>query len=280
MLLPGLLLISELVFVDTASAAAGWGRGAVILDARGSAAKAPFVRGTRVVDWMDMRDGIGRTGRLDDDLSAVARELERAGARWDRKVYVIGAMGHGWGEEGRIWWTLRYLGHPHVYIVDGGIEAWAREGFPIDQQPAREIEAPKRDRTFRVVAPIRVGAEEVKAAIESQRVKILDTRTAAEYEGATPYFEYRGGHIPSALFAPWEKLVGMDGKLLSRSELLEVLDGMGVPRDGKLIAYCTGGVRSAFVVAVLRQLGRDAANYDGSFWDWSQRVELPVVKPQ
>jgi 3-mercaptopyruvate sulfurtransferase SseA len=36
-------------------------------------------------------------------------------------------------------------------------------------------------------------------------------------------------------------------------------------------------VRSAFVVAVLAQLGyRRVRNYDGSFWEWAADRSLPV----
>ena len=31
----------------------------------------------------------------------------------------------------RLWWMLRYLGHEQVAILDGGIKAWERAGYPI-----------------------------------------------------------------------------------------------------------------------------------------------------
>ena len=31
----------------------------------------------------------------------------------------------------RMWWTLRYLGHDAVAVLDGGWAKWAREGRPV-----------------------------------------------------------------------------------------------------------------------------------------------------
>ena len=44
-----------------------------------------------------------------------------------------------------------------------------------------------------------------------------------------------------------------------------LLQRTGLPGEGRLIVYCTGGVRSAFVAELLREIGVEAANYDASF---------------
>lgn len=94
---------------------------AVVLDARGDRAKAPYLPGAQITEWTDIRDGWLRTGRLTDDIRRLRRYFEHRGVRDDRPIVVYGAMADGWGEEGRIWWTLRYLGLKRVVIVDGGI---------------------------------------------------------------------------------------------------------------------------------------------------------------
>lgn len=272
--------------MDTASAARALDRGAPIVDARGARAARPYVRGARLIEWTEMRDGFGRTGRLDDDLDAVARHLEAAGVRWDRAVYVIGAAREGWGEEGRIWWTLRYLGHDRVFIIDGGVRAWIDARLPTADAPLEGTRGPPgSSRPARLNLSLRVSAEEISRATKSGSASLLDARTREEYEGATPYLEARAGHIQGALSLPWVDLLRPDGKLRSTTQLEAIFEQHGVTAgqpgasggSGRSIAYCTGGVRSAFVVAVLRHLGRDAANYDGSFWEWARRPELPIT---
>jgi thiosulfate/3-mercaptopyruvate sulfurtransferase len=45
-----------------------------------------------------------------------------------------------------------------------------------------------------------------------------------------------------------------------------------------VIAYCTGGARSALLSELLRAEGIDARNYDGSMWEWSADAARPLVK--
>ena len=104
--------------------------------------------------------------------------------------------------------------------------------------------------------------------------QLLDTRTRDEHRGETPYFSARGGHIPQSHHADWRWLIDDKG-LLPKEVLLRNLPSSKQP----LIAYCTGGVRSAFVVAVLHHLGRRAADYDGSWWEWAGDDALPIATP-
>ncbi len=101
---------------------------------------------------------------------------------------------------------------------------------------------------------------------------VLDVRTRAEYDGATPYGSVRGGHVPGAEHLEWTALFDEQGALRPRAELEALLPARGA----RVVAYCTGGVRSGFVYAVLRALGRDdVANYPGSWWEYAAS-DLPV----
>ena len=86
---------------------------------------------------------------------------------------------------------------------------------------------------------------------------LVDVREPEEYAGATLYFEARGGHVPGAENRPWRQLLAGVAAL---------------PEDKKVVTYCTGGVRSGMVYLLLRDAGRDVANYDGSWWEWAREV--------
>lgn len=275
------LLAATPVFVDAEAAAARIEAGATVIDARGSFAKAPYLPGARVVDWMRLRDGLARTGRLADE-AALRRALARAGVEAERPVLVYGAADDGWGEEGRIWWTLRYLGHPDVQILDGGVKSWLRAGHETQPAPSRHRRARKNRKgrlRSKTVPRLRAKSREVLEARPRKDVVVLDVRTAEEYGGATPYLSKRGGHVPGAGHLEWRELLRDDGRLKPEATLRARLAAAGLSEGQRVIAYCTGGVRSGFVVAVLAHLGfDDVANYDGSWWDWAEQDSLPVAR--
>lgn len=263
------------VFVGPEHAAALIEAGARVLDARGTFAEAPYLPEAAAVDWMALRDGLARTGRLAETKRLVAA-FEAAGVRRDRPVLVYGAADDGWGEEGRIWWTLRYLGHPDVHVLDGGVKAWVKAGRPTADAP---VTPPRGDFAAKVVPRRRAEARELRAAPKRKDVVVLDVRTDEEYAGATPYLSARGGHVPGARHLEWRDLLAADGRLKPKAALEAIFEAHGVTRDRRVIAYCTGGVRSGFVVAVLAHLGHpDPANYDGSWWEWASKDDLPIEK--
>jgi len=99
---------------------------------------------------------------------------------------------------------------------------------------------------------------------------LVDTRELREFEGAVPYGESRGGHLPGAVHLHYSSLLNTLGALRDRDTLMARLRERGITADREIIAYCTGGVRSGWFVAVLADLGfTRVRNYAGSMWEWS-----------
>ena len=264
------------VFLDTPAALALVEAGAAVLDARGRAAwREGHVPGSWPIDWLDHREGRLRTGLLTEDLAALDRALEAAGVDDDRPVLVVGAGPDGWGEEGRIFWMLEYLGHPQVRLLDGGWPRWTAASAPTTTD--RTLPSPG-DFTPRPQHDRRALLDEVVAATHTGSAVLWDTREDREYAGSTPYGERRGGHVPGAIGLWYGELTGPDGRLLPREVLLAKLSEAGLSPDRAVVPYCTGGVRSGFAYAVLRDLGYPhVANYDGSMWEWAADPALPLT---
>ncbi|MCB9796461.1 MAG: sulfurtransferase [Alphaproteobacteria bacterium] len=256
------------VFVDVARAEALIAEGAAVIDARGPKPwKAGHLPGSRPVAWTSIRDGLLRTGLLSSDLDTLGHVFSAAGVREDRPVVVYGAAQDGWGEEGRLFWTLEYLGHPDVHVLDGGYGAWVAAGKAVST-----VEDPVAMGLF-TPAPRpgrRATLAEVEAALGREDVVLWDTREAREFAGETPYGEARGGHLPGAVHLWYADLMGPDGTLKPEDELRAALEARGITPDKQIVPLCTGGVRSGFAYAVLRELGYpQVANYDGSMWEWA-----------
>jgi len=109
-----------------------------------------------------------------------------------------------------------------------------------------------------------IELEELAARLGT--VRVLDVRSAAEYDGSAGYpGDPRQGHIPGARHLDVRELIHLDED--------EVRAQVGEP--GEVVVYCHSGARSAYAADALRKLGYDARNYAGSWHEWS-RTELPI----
>ncbi|MEZ4475236.1 MAG: rhodanese-like domain-containing protein [bacterium] len=256
--------------VSPADARAALAAGATLLDARPAEAyAASHVAGARQVDWQRFAAEGPQQGALHPDDAHLAAVLAGLSVRADRPVRVVGDPTHGWGEDGRLVWTLRTLGHPDAALVDGGHPALVAAGAPLATADAGPI--PPGSFTIRRDARWSITTPALQALLAKPgAATLIDAREPREYAGETPYGEARGGHLPGAKPLHFQALLGPTG-LKPRAELLALLAAQGATPDRPVVVYCTGGVRSAWLVAVLHDLGfRDARNYAPSMWAWSQ----------
>lgn len=267
------------VFVAPDEAADLIDQGATVLDARESDdVRQGHIRGASNLHWQQFVDG-SASGELIDDDRRLTALLQQAGVSNGTPVVIYGNWSRqgAWGEEGRLYWTLDYLGHSEVYILSGGVEGWQQSQRPLTRgETARgsagdfEIARRKQLRT--------VTDQLYRELHNGNGLVVLDSREAIEYQGQIKYGEQRPGHIPGAQHLWWRDLFDDDGDLKSRSEIAEKLSQRGIDADSKIVAYCTGGIRSGFVYSVLRAKGLNVSNYDASMWDWSRHDALPLQK--
>src|SRR5436305_1460565 len=75
-------------------------------------------------------------------------------------------------------------------------------------------------------------------------------------------------------------LVRDDGTFKSADELRELYEAKGVTPEKEVTAYCRIGERSAHTWFVLRELlgFETVKNYDGSWTEWGNLVDVPIEK--
>ncbi len=183
------------------------------------------------------------------------------------------------------YWYLKIYGHEDVRILDGGRQKWIDEGRELTtEEPAPEAKtyrASERDESLRAYR------DQVREWLGEPERALVDVRSPGEYAGtliSPPGYEQegaqRGGHIPTAVSIPWATAVDDDGTFKPADELREIYAGNGVTPEKEVTAYCRIGERSAHTWFVLSELlgFERVRNYDGSWTEWGNLVDVPIEK--
>lgn len=203
---------------------------------------------------------------------------EAAGALGLRRdLITVVYDGQGIFSAPRVWWTLRIMGFPEVFVLDGGLPKWRAEGRAVETlvpHPAPTTLEPAFDPGL-----VR-DLEAVRATLAAQDAQVIDARPGPRFRGEVPEPRagLRGGHMPGALNVPWNSLIAADGTMRPASDIAAAFRAAGTDLDGPIVTSCGSGVSASLLALALARLGReDVAVYDGSWTEWAGSADTPIV---
>jgi thiosulfate/3-mercaptopyruvate sulfurtransferase len=173
-------------------------------------------------------------------------------------------------------WTLDYLGHPKVGILNGGWEKWTSERLPATQ----EYPSLSRNKFFgKAIRETLAEKKWIRNRLRARKVVVLDARPPGQYSGEEGE-EIRIGHIPGARNVFWEMtLEGEEVRVWKKKEDLEKLFlESGVTKDMEIVVYGKAGREASHLYFTLKYVVGfpNVRLYRGSWVEWSADKTLPA----
>lgn len=203
---------------------------------------------------------------------AFAKQLREWGINNDSQVIAYDAQGGMFAA--RLWWMLRWMGHHHVAVLDGGIGAWQAAGH------ALETEVPAAHAGHFVERPALVAtvdAGQVLANITSREHVLVDARANDRYRGENETIDPVGGHIPGAVNRFFKDNLLADGRFKPAAQLAQEWRDL-IKEPTQAIMQCGSGVTACHNLLALEVAGLSGAKlYPGSWSEWCANPARPVA---
>ncbi|MEM9218833.1 MAG: sulfurtransferase [Cyanobacteria bacterium P01_F01_bin.150] len=177
----------------------------------------------------------------------------------------------------RLWWLLRYLGHPQVAILDGGFHNWETGGYPVSQD---QFVGQAKEFIPNVQPGWVVDIQNVKKTKDLASTILVDSRQGDRYRGEREPIDPIAGHIPGAVNLFWKEVTTEDGyaqPIEQQQQRWQAVLGalsqsqseiaIATPKD--VVVYCGSGVTACVNLLSLELAQLPPGKlYAGSWSDW------------
>ncbi|MES2074487.1 MAG: sulfurtransferase, partial [Pseudomonadota bacterium] len=205
------------------------------------------------------------------DRAALIETLRAWGVNDNTQVVAYDA--HGGMYATRLWWLLRWIGHPAVAVLDGGLAAWQSAGLPLVTPVAAR---PRGHIAEKPTLAKTVTAAELVDNLHGGELTVVDARAPDRYRGENESIDPVGGHIPGAKNRFFKDNLKGDGRFKSERELRHDFAAL-FDSAPYAVMQCGSGVTACHNLLAL-ELAKlpGAALYPGSWSEWCADPARPV----
>ncbi len=176
----------------------------------------------------------------------------------------------------RLWWLARWLGHRRVAVLDGGLAAWRKAGYPV----TRDVPTPRPGTLTEhaSVAPS-VDARRLVDNLSHPELLVVDARAGERYRGEVEPLDPVAGHIPGAINRPQTQNLRPDLTFkpapVLRAEFEALLGGRPT---ASIVHSCGSGISACHNLLAMEYAGlAGSALYPGSWSEWVADAGRPVA---
>jgi thiosulfate/3-mercaptopyruvate sulfurtransferase len=176
----------------------------------------------------------------------------------------------------RLWWLMRWVGHTHAAVLNGGYAAWLAAGLPISTVIHARTPAHFTPRAARAGA---LTTSEVERALEERQILLVDARPGDRFAGDNETIDPVAGHVPGARSLPFAGNLDPQGHFLPAAALRQRWrEVLGTHPASDLVSMCGSGVTACHNLLALEIAGLSGARlYPGSWSEWIRDPAHPIA---
>ena len=169
----------------------------------------------------------------------------------------------------RVAWSLQYVGHSDVSLLDVTYSQWNSLHLETDSKiPSFE----NKNHSLNLHPEIMATAEYLEQSKENENVILIDNRER---------LNFLEQHIPGAINIPYRTLGSPEKILRPKPDMKRLLDIRGISPNSEIITYCGSvGTLSGLAYYALKSVNlQNVKLYVRSFKEW-KKLEKPTVKQE
>ncbi|WP_224998762.1 sulfurtransferase [Cesiribacter sp. SM1] len=176
----------------------------------------------------------------------------------------------------RFWWMLKAAGHEWVQVLNGGLQAAQKAGYPLE----KDINQPQQAEPYKIEKwqlPLADMAEVASAATDGKSI-VIDVRDSERYNGIVEPVDLVAGHIPGAINIPFKLNLDSNGLFLPPEALQKIYqESFNRAQPANMIVHCGSGVTACHTLLAMAYAGFELPKlYVGSWSEWS-RNNQPIA---